>query len=94
MRATAFDDFEIPVRVVQGHIRMFFYVFTIVIGHFALKIPFKSLYTEPVVAELDGLYILCVPRAGSNRFSCSVFKTLLIMRRKKNSIDGKQNGKH
>ncbi len=34
------------------------------IGRFNLKIPFKNLYTEPVVAELDGLYILAVPRAG------------------------------
>nr|CDS30225.2 Vacuolar protein sorting associated protein 13A [Hymenolepis microstoma] len=54
VRATAFDDFQIPVRVIQGHIRKL-----------KLKIPFKNLYTEPVIAELEGLYILAVPRAAA-----------------------------
>ncbi|VDO09314.1 unnamed protein product [Rodentolepis nana] len=54
VRATAFDDFQIPIRVIQGHIRKL-----------KLKIPYKNLYTEPVVAELEGLYILAVPRAAA-----------------------------
>lgn len=29
-----------------------------------MKIPWKNLYTEPVVATIDGLYALAVPNVG------------------------------
>ncbi|KAH3874690.1 hypothetical protein DPMN_037943 [Dreissena polymorpha] len=29
-----------------------------------LKIPWKNLYTEPVIATIDGLYALAVPNVG------------------------------
>jgi vacuolar protein sorting-associated protein 13A/C len=29
-----------------------------------LKIPWKNLYTEPVIANIDGLYLLVVPNKG------------------------------
>ena len=29
-----------------------------------LKIPWKNLYSEPVVAEVDGLYLLVRPNIG------------------------------
>jgi len=32
-----------------------------VAGQLKLKIPWKNLYHEPTVAQLDGLYILAVP---------------------------------
>ena len=38
-------------------------------GKLVLKIPWKNLYTEPVVAEVDGLYLLVRPNTGKN---CSV----------------------
>ncbi|BHF57929.1 hypothetical protein SprV_0100087600 [Sparganum proliferum] len=62
VRTTAFDEFSLPVRVLQGHIgrrKSLHYVS----GRFTLKIPFKNLYTEPVIAELDGLHILAVPNS-------------------------------
>ena len=34
-----------------------------------LKIPWKNLYSEPVVAEIDGLYLLVRPNSGKY---CSV----------------------
>ncbi|VDN11900.1 unnamed protein product [Dibothriocephalus latus] len=54
VRTTAFDDLSLPVRVLHGHI-----------GRLTLQIPFKNLYTEPVIAELDGLHILAVPNSGT-----------------------------
>ena len=38
-------------------------------GKLVLKIPWKNLYSEPVVAEVDGLYLLVRPNTGKN---CSV----------------------
>lgn len=37
-------------------------------GKLTLKIPWKNLYNDAVVATLDGLYLLVVPGAGK---SCS-----------------------
>ncbi|TPP62890.1 Vacuolar protein sorting-associated protein 13C [Fasciola gigantica] len=53
IKPNAFDDLNLPVKVLQGHI-----------GSLTLKIPFKNLYTEPTIAELDGLYVLVVPNAA------------------------------
>ena len=33
-------------------------------GKLVLKIPWKNLYSEPVVAEIDGLYLLVRPNTG------------------------------
>lgn len=40
-----------------------------------LKIPWKNLYNDAVVATLDGLYLLVVPGASKSPFSglCLVF---------------------
>ena len=32
-----------------------------------LKIPWKSLYSAPIVAEVDGLYVIAGPAAGESR---------------------------
>ena len=37
-------------------------------GKLVLKIPWKNLYSEPVVAQVDGLYLLVRPSAGENCF--------------------------
>ncbi|CAH8535606.1 unnamed protein product [Schistosoma rodhaini] len=50
IKANAFDDLDLPVKVLQGHI-----------SSLTLKIPFKNLFTEPTIAELTGLYVLIVP---------------------------------
>lgn len=34
-------------------------------GKLRLKIPWKNLYSAPVVAEVDGLYILAGPASGA-----------------------------
>jgi vacuolar protein sorting-associated protein 13A/C len=36
-----------------------------VTGKLTLKIPWKNLYKEAVVASIDGLYALAVPNAGT-----------------------------
>ena len=36
----------------------------LMIGRLKLKIPWKSLYSAPIVAEVDGLYAIAGPAAG------------------------------
>lgn len=38
-----------------------------------LKIPWKNLYNDAVVATLDGLYLLVVPGASKDNFIPSIF---------------------
>lgn len=38
--------------------------FIVFAGKLVLKIPWKNLYSEPVVAEIDGLYLLVRPNTG------------------------------
>jgi len=33
-------------------------------GQLKLKIPWKNLYNEPTIAQLDGLYVLAVPNTS------------------------------
>lgn len=40
------------------------FFFFLVSGKLTLKIPWKNLYTESVVASIDGLYALAVPNVG------------------------------
>lgn len=44
-----------------GNIINFLCIF---LGKLTLKIPWKNLYSEAVVATLDGLYLLVVPEAS------------------------------
>ncbi|TRY56691.1 hypothetical protein DNTS_012966 [Danionella cerebrum] len=46
------SEFDVPFKVKAGQI-----------GKLTLKIPWKNLYNEAVVATLDGLYLLVVPGA-------------------------------
>ncbi|CAG2221761.1 VPS13A_C [Mytilus edulis] len=50
LKESALDDLDLPVKIKAGHR-----------GKLTLKIPWKNLYTEPVVATIDGLYALAVP---------------------------------
>ena len=48
------DELDLPVKIKSGHL-----------GKLTLKIPWKNLYSSPVVATLEGLYILVTPNSGN-----------------------------
>ncbi|XP_033973361.1 vacuolar protein sorting-associated protein 13C-like, partial [Trematomus bernacchii] len=50
VKENALSEFDVPFRVKAGQI-----------GRLTLKIPWKNLYSDAVVATLDGLYLLVVP---------------------------------
>ncbi|XP_067255653.1 intermembrane lipid transfer protein VPS13C isoform X2 [Chanodichthys erythropterus] len=52
VKENALSEFDVPFKVKAGQI-----------GKLTLKIPWKNLYNEAVVATLDGLYLLVVPGA-------------------------------
>ncbi|XP_051507279.1 intermembrane lipid transfer protein VPS13C-like isoform X3 [Myxocyprinus asiaticus] len=52
VKENALNEFAVPFKVKAGQI-----------GKLTLKIPWKNLYNEAVVATLDGLYLLVVPGA-------------------------------
>ena len=45
-------------------IYMYVILYNLISGKLTLKIPWKNLYTEPVIATIDGLYALAVPNVG------------------------------
>ncbi|XP_053387649.1 intermembrane lipid transfer protein VPS13A-like isoform X4 [Mercenaria mercenaria] len=53
LKESALDDLDLPVKIKAGHV-----------GNLTLKIPWKNLYSEPVIATIDGLYALAVPNVG------------------------------
>ncbi|CAB4012282.1 vacuolar sorting-associated 13A-like, partial [Paramuricea clavata] len=50
LKENALDELDLPVKVLRGHL-----------GQLILKIPWKNLYLEPVVAKVDGVYLLARP---------------------------------
>ncbi|XP_060923538.1 intermembrane lipid transfer protein VPS13C isoform X1 [Limanda limanda] len=52
VKENALSDLDVPFKVKAGQI-----------GKLTLKIPWKNLYNDAVVATLDGLYLLVVPGA-------------------------------
>ncbi|KAK5873459.1 hypothetical protein PBY51_018496 [Eleginops maclovinus] len=52
VKENALSEFDVPFKVKAGQI-----------GRLTLKIPWKNLYSDAVVATLDGLYLLVVPGA-------------------------------
>ncbi|XP_073399904.1 intermembrane lipid transfer protein VPS13A [Dendrobates tinctorius] len=53
IKENALSQLDVPFKVKAGHI-----------GNLDLKIPWKKLYTQPVEAVLDGVYLLIVPIAS------------------------------
>ncbi|XP_061669454.1 intermembrane lipid transfer protein VPS13C isoform X3 [Syngnathoides biaculeatus] len=53
VKENALSEFDIPFKIKAGQI-----------GTLTLKIPWKKLYSDAVVATLDGLYLLLVPGAS------------------------------
>jgi vacuolar protein sorting-associated protein 13A/C len=51
-------------------------------GKLVLKIPWKNLYTEAVIAEIDGIYALAVPNVGEcsfmMEFSSTLYRSMII----------------
>uniref|UniRef100_A0AC34FUJ1 Chorein N-terminal domain-containing protein n=1 Tax=Panagrolaimus sp. ES5 TaxID=591445 RepID=A0AC34FUJ1_9BILA len=53
IKVTALDDLDLPIKLKYGFL-----------DKLVLKIPWQNLYTEPVLANIDGLYIIAVPNVG------------------------------
>ncbi|KAI6653358.1 Vacuolar protein sorting-associated protein 13C-like [Oopsacas minuta] len=53
IKENALEQFEIPVRVHFGFL-----------DKFRAKIPWKNLYNEPTIVEIDGLYIIAGPNSA------------------------------
>nr|CAD7454577.1 unnamed protein product [Timema tahoe] len=53
LKETALEDLDLPVKTVFGHL-----------GKLVLKIPWKNLYSAPVEASIERLYLLAVPNKG------------------------------
>ncbi|KAG1695557.1 Vacuolar protein sorting-associated protein 13 [Nymphon striatum] len=53
VKQSALDDLDLPVKIISGHL-----------GNLTLKIPWKNLYSAPVVASIDGLYVVVIPNSG------------------------------
>uniref|UniRef100_UPI003AAD81DF intermembrane lipid transfer protein VPS13C n=1 Tax=Centroberyx gerrardi TaxID=166262 RepID=UPI003AAD81DF len=56
VKENALSEFDVPFKVKAGQI-----------GKLTLKIPWKNLYNDAVVATLDGLYLLVVPGATESQ---------------------------
>ncbi|XP_078667153.1 intermembrane lipid transfer protein VPS13A-like isoform X3 [Branchiostoma floridae x Branchiostoma belcheri] len=53
VKENALDDLDVPIKIKSGHL-----------GKLTLKIPWKNLYKDAVVATLEGLYVVAVPSSG------------------------------
>lgn len=53
VKESALDDFDLPIKLKYGYLESL-----------VLKIPWKNLYNEPVIATIDGLYLIAVPNKG------------------------------
>nr|XP_032824603.1 vacuolar protein sorting-associated protein 13C-like isoform X1 [Petromyzon marinus] len=53
LKENALSELDVPFKVKVGHI-----------GKLTLKIPWKNLYKEAVIASLEGVYLLVVPSAS------------------------------
>lgn len=51
IRENALDDLDLPIQLIYGHL-----------GKFVLKIPWKSIYSQPVVAQIEDLFLLVAPK--------------------------------
>lgn len=54
VKESALDELDLPVKIVSGHL-----------SNLVLKIPWKNLYTAPVIATIEGLFIIIVPNLAT-----------------------------
>ena len=57
VKETALDDFDLPIKLKYGYL-----------SSLVLKIPWKNLYNEPVIANIDGLNLIVVPNKVRNKY--------------------------
>ncbi|XP_030555732.1 vacuolar protein sorting-associated protein 13 [Drosophila novamexicana] len=50
IRSNALDSMDLPVQLIYGYL-----------GKLVLKIPWKNLYSQPVIVDIDDLYVLVTP---------------------------------
>lgn len=50
LKQSALDDLDLPVQTTYGHL-----------GNLTLKVPWSKIYSAPVEAYIDRLYLLVVP---------------------------------
>ncbi|XP_042079774.1 vacuolar protein sorting-associated protein 13C isoform X6 [Haplochromis burtoni] len=65
VKENALSEFDVPFKVKAGQI-----------GKLTLKIPWKNLYSDAVVATLEGLYLLVVPGATGSQLKTSPYNAL------------------
>ena len=53
LKDTALDGLDLPVKLKYGFL-----------DSLVLKIPWSHIYTEPVIAEIQGLHMIVVPTKG------------------------------
>lgn len=53
LKQSALKELDLPVQTIYGHL-----------GNLVLKIPWKNLYSAPVEAYIDRLYLLAVPNCS------------------------------
>lgn len=53
LKQSALSELDLPVQTTYGHL-----------GSLVLKIPWKNLYSAPVEAYIDRLYLLAVPNSS------------------------------
>ncbi|KAI6208431.1 Vacuolar protein sorting-associated protein 13C [Aphelenchoides besseyi] len=53
VKETALDNLDLPIKLKFG-----------CLDKLVLKIPWKNLYKEPVIADVEGLYVIVVPNKG------------------------------
>lgn len=53
LKQSALSELDLPVQTIYGHL-----------GSLVLKIPWKNLYSAPVEAYIDRLYLLAVPNSS------------------------------
>uniref|UniRef100_H3AXY1 Vacuolar protein sorting 13 homolog A n=1 Tax=Latimeria chalumnae TaxID=7897 RepID=H3AXY1_LATCH len=62
IKENAISQLDVPFKVKAGHI-----------SKLDLKIPWKNIYSQPVEATLDGVYLLIVPVASKIKINLKVF---------------------
>ncbi|XP_030388188.1 vacuolar protein sorting-associated protein 13 [Scaptodrosophila lebanonensis] len=51
IRENALDDLDLPIQLIHGYL-----------GKLVLKIPWKNLYSQPVIVDIEDLYVLVSPK--------------------------------
>lgn len=53
IKETALDALDLPIKLKFGYL-----------SNLVMKIPWKNLYAEPVIVNIEGLHLIVVPNQG------------------------------